>query len=30
VQEVQALRTRTLNPGPPTGGYVLSKLARCE
>jgi site-specific DNA recombinase len=30
VQEVRALRTRTLNPGRPSSGYVLSKLARCE
>jgi site-specific DNA recombinase len=30
VQEIRALRTRTLNPGRPSGGYVLAKLARCE
>jgi Recombinase len=30
VQEIRSLRTRTLKPGRPTDGYVLSKLARCE
>ena len=30
VQEIRALRTRTLNPGRPSGGYVLSKLGLCE
>lgn len=30
VQELRGLRTRTLNPGRPSGGYALSKLARCE
>ena len=30
VQEIRSLRARTLNPGRPTDGYVLSKLARCE
>jgi site-specific DNA recombinase len=30
VQQVRALRTTTLNPGRPSGGYVLAKLARCD
>lgn len=30
VQQVRALRATTLNPGRPSGGYVLAKLARCE
>jgi hypothetical protein len=30
VQEMRSLRARTLNPGRPNDGYVLSKLARCD
>jgi argininosuccinate synthase len=30
VQEIRSLRARTLNPGRPTDGYLLSKLAQCE
>ena len=30
VQETRASRVRTLNPGRPSGGYALAKLARCE
>jgi site-specific DNA recombinase len=30
VQEIRALRTTTLNPGRPSNGYALKKLASCE
>jgi site-specific DNA recombinase len=30
VQELRSLRTTTLNPGRPSGGYALTKLAHCE
>lgn len=30
VQAIRSLRTRTLNPGRPGGGYALAKLAICE
>ena len=30
VQEIRGLRTTTLNPGRPGGGYALKKLACCE
>ena len=30
VQELRRLRTTTLNPGRPSGGYALKKLANCE